>query len=295
MTIFSETFRLKRITRRAFHWNQQNLQYVDAPLISLALQDLISLIYSRLPDNVEIAEFEKSSKPDFHILATGRRSSVWLRSGDRTALCWTVENATPNNMSIILATRKSWIFLCPAPQARMLIQCTVPGQPSTENELLRVVDDAQSILSCHGYGFIAKQLCKAQYSKFDATPIFANPMPSFNTLSVGDAAFTSDPLTGDGIGRAMRSAIYATAVLGHSDERSKHIEQYVSRLALAHLHSLESLISFYETSACKAGFSSAIQEMKRDVKILKHFVNKNYNSNQLFVTKNSQQLVTMEI
>ena len=288
---FFQSIPILRIRSKKVLWEKKKPQTVSGPLLSLALSDLISQMFNCMPHTVKTVEKGNSKDSFFQVIATGRQRENWFRSGDRITLSWEIDKYISEDMCAILASKEGWMFLCSAPNNKMFIQFTVPGRLMNEAEKYLVASNASLLLLKYEFNDLAKLIKDKHFSIFDSTPIFSDPYPRKNCINIGDAAFSGDPLSGDGIGRAIRSAVHAAALITKPNQSNKFSRQYIARLALAHMHSLESLCSFYENSICSLKFADAIIEMRRDIKKLKKLSMSYNKSNRLIVTQNAQRFV----
>ena len=105
----------------------------------------------------------------------------------------------------------------------------------------------------------------------DATPVFSQPVAQDGALRVGDRAAGGDPLAGDGVGRAVRSAVLAAAVvLDAGRGRAPAYDHYASRIAAAHAAHLSATASFYAVSNCANAFAPAINTMQEHARLLEN-------------------------
>jgi flavin-dependent dehydrogenase len=163
--------------------------------------------------------------------------------------------------TIIANGKDGWIFATPAPDARYLVQLVMPGQAEPESE---AAECAVRILAACGLPG-GEHLRSVSSAILDATPSFNAPIAGPNRIRVGDAAATSDPLAGDGVGRALRSAILAVATCLRSAEGDGAIAfgHYATRIALAQVTHLRACADFYSTSRFAQTFSLQISAMRR--------------------------------
>jgi flavin-dependent dehydrogenase len=158
-----------------------------------------------------------------------------------------------------------WLFFIPTGKQTGIIQA-VTAFHGDESELLvreligrstyvkQAVADITGTVACH-----------------PAMPAFCLPSGSHGWLAVGEAALAQDPLSGDGVGTSIRSAVLAAAVLaavaaGEDDQR--YLEYYSCRLARAARVHLEILLDYYSLSGDPA-WSEEISAMRTGVDVLR--------------------------
>jgi hypothetical protein len=85
----------------------------------------------------------------------------------------------------------------------------------------------------------------------DAFPQIIEPLYGNNWISIGDSSVAFDPISGEGVGNALRGCILATAVLkgiasGMAPDRC--LQYYDLRLRRALLQHVTQCISFYSSA-----------------------------------------------
>ena len=148
---------------------------------------------------------------DWILDATGRPSADGLSGGERVGYSARIPDAAVESITSIAATETGWTFTSPHPDGGMAIMFVVPSR-ATEIDRTDLADIA-------GPELIAPRLSASLCSE--------------NRIAVGDAAFTVDPLRGDGVGYALRGALLAQAVIAAIEnglDRRRCLVHYEKRI-----------------------------------------------------------------
>ncbi|RDD60766.1 hypothetical protein [Ferruginivarius sediminum] len=165
--------------------------------------------------NIEAVE-EDADADGWHLLATGRA----LRDGalgtdiavERVgrARCAAVEVQPSAGFSADRATFEAvpggWLFLMPTGPKSAILQAQ-QDKPEPDTDLV-IANLAQSKAVRPLVGNLT-----TTPRTFEAMPRLSRPRAGSGWLAVGDAAMALPPVTGDGVGNGLRTAILATAVL----------------------------------------------------------------------------------
>lgn len=257
---------------RTLHWRAGAMERIVDRLLVFDLRRLVNALGRHLAGRVTFTEESPDATAfDGVIAATGRSRRPLLASGARTAHVWTLPFAfLPEGGAFLASGDAGWVFATPAPENELLVQLVLPGGRCTQAE---AAEAAADVLDAGPYADVACQLRDAAASCLDATPCFAHPVEAGGRIRAGDAASAGDPLAGEGVGRALRSAILAAATLLRAAEgdAARSFGFYAGRTALAHATHLRACSSFYEVARCHRAFLRQIAGMQHHVVLLEGF------------------------
>jgi flavin-dependent dehydrogenase len=257
------------LEERIISWSRSTFEVVNGRILVFDISRITAAIEANLSFDIELADViaETTDVYDVMLDATGRSSTPLLSSGARTAFSWLLSSShQPKHAFLGASDLGGWVFVAPAPRDRLLIQAVTPGQPGAVEQPWTVAAD---LLASTGMPAAAEAIWQTPAATADATPIFSHPVTQDGVLRVGDRAAAGDPLAGDGVGRAVRSAILAAAVvLDASHRRGAALSHYASRVAAAHAVHLRTTASFYADSICAVAFAPAIDSMRRHARLL---------------------------
>ncbi|RVJ72535.1 hypothetical protein [Sinorhizobium medicae] len=261
------------VEERAVRWRPGMIEVVAVRTLVADLADVVAAIESSMGSDVETLDANVVRDGyEATIDATGRSAEPLLSSGVRTAFCWGLPSDIKAPRVDLGASRfGGWAFVAPAPDGSLSVQQVCPGSDSPELRL-RAGKIASHVLSSIGYSAAAEAVESAFPIVVDATPSFDHPVGQDNTLRVGDRAAAGDPLAGDGVGRAVRSAVLAAAVLlGPRGSRKAALSHYAARVAAAHAVHLWAAANLYEQAACSAAFEGIVRLMRRDARFVNEY------------------------
>ncbi|WP_226575471.1 NAD(P)/FAD-dependent oxidoreductase [Acuticoccus sediminis] len=256
------------IAVRELAWSPGPPETVPGELVAVPLRSLTAAMEERLPPGITVVETPPERSFDEVLDATGRGRSARLRSGARTAWGWTVPLSGPVGRAVLEAHLEGWVFVAPA-GAQVSVQVVLPGDGG--HELAREL--ARRTLAGRGWFATLERLAAAPPVACDATPAFGDPIAPCGAILVGDAACAEDPLSGSGVGRAVRGAVLGAAVATAAPgDRAAVRRHYLTRLALAHAAHLEGAADFYARSRCAAAFAPAVAAMRDHARHLRREV-----------------------
>jgi flavin-dependent dehydrogenase len=168
-------------------------------------------------------------------------------------------NSIEQNLCWMEAVPKGWVFLAPIEKDRALIQAMVPMTPSDPSlVLMDLLGQTQIIKTC-----VSDTL--GDISIFKAFPKISAPLCGQGWITVGDSAVSFDPISGDGIGYALREAILATGAINaiaSGLSMSDCLHHYTLRLYKTFLSHLRECYRYYYSG----GFLSS--EWKYEIKLI---------------------------
>ena len=151
-----------------------------------------------------------------------------------------------------------WLFLIPVGLGRGVLQAVFAGEtaePRTGLPMLLARSQAISPLVEEIVGDAAG---------FAAQPRLAATLCTSGSIAVGDAAMTVDPMSGNGIGNGLRSAILAAAVIDAVRRETAPqacFAHYAQRLQAAMRSHVQTCIDFYGRAAHASGWRDEIDAM----------------------------------
>lgn len=202
---------------------------VKSGSIGVTLGSLTGTLRSRLrscfASSVSWSELIPDSelRAEFSIEATGRKQ-LGLSLGNRVATMASVESQHSLNACILERTDFGWAFLVPNSDR----QGTLFGfSADRENDPTKVLE---STVNNH-FSPERITLCKQAQPWRACSPHLSHPLVTHSEILVGEAAFTFDPICGDGVGYAVRSALLAaTAVADRYKDDFRGLQYYSARL-----------------------------------------------------------------
>jgi flavin-dependent dehydrogenase len=191
-------------------------------------------------------------------LGSGHRYSF----GDRCILSQEVQltNSTPEDIYWIETVPQGWLFLAPLGNKRAILQVMVPVISGADSNLLVTLLKQTR----HIQEYISK--ISESIAIFAAFPQILRPLSGNKHLAVGDAAFSVDPISGDGTGYAMRGAILATSVIdaiASGLSRSDCLQHYTLRLEKAFDAHLQQCLEYYLKGFTSSLWQREIERMQK--------------------------------
>ena len=198
------------VRKRLLRWSAGTVEHTDDWLIVADLPRLAAAITARLPGGIEFLDaVPDASGFDYVIEATGRVQAAAARFGTPHRLCLDASRRCRRCRDRSRRRQRgSGMGIRRTGASGKAAGATGPPR--------RTPHRARGPASCRrdpaGFGDPA-DLAATPPAILDATPCFTDPVAGPGRLRAGDAAAASDPLAGDGVGRALRSAILAAATL----------------------------------------------------------------------------------
>lgn len=194
----------------------------------------------------------------------GQEASGVLRFGSRTAVVAqaALSDDAPRDCCVMEAVEDGWLFLAPhgiqpgALQAVTTSPCVDAGQ--TLHRLLRNSLVVRPFV----------QALDPMPGALQAMPRLANRPAQPGRIMVGDAAFSLDPLSGDGVANGLRSAILAASLIDavhQGEEVQPCLQHYEWRLRQAAAQHLRTCVEHYRTARFAASWHGEIEVMEAGI------------------------------
>jgi flavin-dependent dehydrogenase len=153
-----------------------------------------------------------------------------------------------------------WIFLAPIGRNRAMLQFMVPVVPEEPEEMLTYLLDKTHFLKSFVNSFLGS------ISGFEAFPQILAPLCGTKWIAVGDAAFSVDPMSGDGTGYAIRGAILAASVINgiaSGLDSSQCLRHYTSRLHKSFFSHIQECLKYYSGNFSSSAWKAEIELMQQ--------------------------------
>lgn len=164
------------------------------------------------------------------------------------------------------AVPAGWLLVAPLENRRALVQLMVPDVPAGPPR--RRLAEAVAAASL---GRAAVAGLSPAVSVCEAFPARCDPWPRVRTVHVGEAALAFDPICGDGLGQALRSAILAAAAIEavEGGEDRSGVRAFVRhRFGLAFLAHLDTCAGFYASLTPAASWTTELRAMREEASML---------------------------
>lgn len=199
---------------------------------------------------------------DWHVQASGRSSSAaGQRSGARVGRFLTLQGLSGSlpAAGLMRSTDRSWLFTMPTGPNSAVVLVVAPhaaSLPANTDEVLEVLSAAR-----------LQERGEVEVSLGPVVQVAAQVgclgLPEL--LLAGESAFAPDPLGGDGIGQALRSAILVQALIGAvvgGAPRHCCLQHYRRRIRCAYSAHLDGCIAQYERARAKTVWKHEIEMMR---------------------------------
>jgi len=259
----------------AYHLSQRIIrgwhsspEIVDGDSLSLPLADLVASLEQRLCDRFTgqitwVHEVCQSQCEGIVIHATGRQPADGLTFGRRVATVAEVELSQSTDACVIERTDVGWAFLLPSRAKKASLFAFAANADQSPDDVLDAMPKHGSI----GKIVLARQ--PAQCWRMIA-PSLSYPLATETSVLVGEAAFTFDPICGDGVGYAARSALLAaTAVADFARGEGRGLQYYEARLLRTFHAHLLACSKVYEGWHA-AGWSNESDQTRRGIEFLQN-------------------------
>ncbi|HUG38687.1 MAG TPA: hypothetical protein VML54_17140 [Candidatus Limnocylindrales bacterium] len=186
-------------------------------------------------------------------------------SGEDRRQCWGTRTLLAGELSLqasddatawMESTPRGWVFMAPRSRERALVQAVVPapaGDPRVQ--LLALLEETREIRHQVGGHLDDVRI-------FATAPALAEPLCRPGWIAVGEDAVRLDPLSGEGAGYAMRTAILAASVLdgiASGQPAAEGLSHYRARLHVTFAAHLRACLAFYDA----AGFDATWDAERR--------------------------------
>lgn len=200
-------------------WGDSPLTQLSAPACATPLSSLVNHLESALLPSVTLSSDrpQSSSVALWQVDVTGRHAHLATQIagatvnsfGQRCMVTIPVELKSGKCDRVSMESIPSgWMFLCPTSPHAGVLQVMLPQAPPQPERAIQIALSQSQL--------IAEQLLSIDpgaWRILPAAPQILTVLGSDRWLAVGAAACTFDPVCGDGIGQAIRSALLACAVL----------------------------------------------------------------------------------
>jgi len=260
------------LSRRIIRGWHSSPEMVDTESLSLPLTDLVDLLEQKLCDRFASqyswsCDDVQSQHDELVIHATGREEADVLTFGRRVATVAEVELSQSTHACIIERTDFGWAFLLPSHAKKASLFAFAANVNCSPEDALDITSENGSI----GERVLSRQPAKSWKI---VAPSLCYPLATESSILVGEAAFAFDPICGDGVGYAVRSALLAaTVVADYSRCEDRGLQYYEARLLRtfqAHLIGCGKVYNGWQA----AGWAGELQQTRRGVEFLRNQVTK---------------------
>lgn len=193
-----------------------------------------------LLDDLDVAPVEKVDHPVVLDVNPASDAVRFLSVGDRAMLVTQVDLANPIEpaRSLVESLLDGWLFLAPTDKGSAVLQAMVPLPPDNPRKRLRDMLGQSSLIAPYvgGHG---------QIDVIPAAPGVHLPLIDDGKIFVGGAGVRLDPVSGEGVPFAIRSAMLAAAVLTHRGQAETVQAHYFQRTLTSFLSHLSGCRNFY--------------------------------------------------
>lgn len=205
----------------------------------------------------------KRVSAQFEIHATGRNQHNGLSFGNRVATMAAVVLRGCWETSVIERTDYGWAFLVPSSKRHGCLFAVAANPKMNPADVLET-----TIKNC-SIGQNAELLTASQSWRAIA-PTLSHPLVTQSSIRIGESAFSLDPICGDGIGYAVRSALLAATVFAdHAQQERRGLNYYAARLVRAFYAHLVGCAQMY-AGWINAGWADELQSTQRGISYLRH-------------------------
>lgn len=246
--------------------------------------------FQKLPVSIDNLD-DLRSEYSWIIDAGGRKSTIAQQLGagnrnifgNRCILAQGVEltNFAQEDIYWMETTSEGWLFLAPVGNNKAILQVMVPLISEKPFDLLSILVQQTKYIQNHIAEF------SGTIAVFPAFPQILQPLSGNKYIAVGDAAFSVDPISGDGTGYAVRGAILATSIIdaiASGLSSNDCLEHYTLRLEKAFDAHLQQCLQYYMNGFTSSHWQEEIKRMQRAKEIL----NKKKNQNFIYSLKDFQ-------
>jgi hypothetical protein len=250
-----------RIRERAVCWNRRNgMEPVAAPGLVIAADELVRRLASRLT-----TENNGQDPPPLWIVnarapQAGEFPSALREIGRRQA--WiapaTLAPKALRDRCLMESVEGGWLFLLPASAERADLQYV--SLPSHSPPPAPEIVIEKTAMICHALSDIAPWrsplACMPKVHLMPAQP---------GELAVGEGALAFDPISGDGVGHALRSVVLAATTLdaiAKGQPADECLSEYAATLHRAMAHHLKICLELYDNAMQDPGWRAEIATMR---------------------------------
>lgn len=187
-------------------------------------------------------------------------------------------DASEQNVCWMETLPDGWMFLAPLGEHRALLQCMVPVVPEEPEKILTYSLEKTRFLN----PFVDSLF--GSTSVFEAFPQILAPLCGTKWIAIGDAAFSVDPISGDGTGYALRGAILAASAINSIASglaNNPCLHHYSLRLHKTFFSHLKECLKYYSEGFSSSAWKAEIERMNNVSPSIEHYTN----NKQAFVYK----------
>ena len=259
------------IRERAVSWEAaRDVEVLPSPGIALDIDDLIQRLEAglSLPPSAADATSDAAWIVDTRPGSTGPSDadSPMCAFGDRHAWFSQVELRTDSrdDLCIMESVADGWAFLLPTGGGLASLQfvsipsCVPPPSPAEVGAATRAIRDAIGNVG-------------AWSDPIPCMPRARLPPTSAGRLAVGEGALAFDPISGDGVGHALRGAVLAATTLDDivsGKETAECLHDYANTLRRAMAQHLRTCLGLYRDAPLAAAWRKEIGAMETGVALL---------------------------
>lgn len=220
--------------KRCVAWGEQHFSDIPHETLVFDAQALARTIYSRIETGASARPAPRNDPDRRWKLEAGGRGAGARRivAGARQAAVGWVAHvpALDESAMLVACLPQGWLVACPHPAGGISLAAVHPAPAglTPHDALMQAVDYLWP--GC-GLGVETRG-----HRWIPATPSFAPDCVSPTHIAVGEAAITFDPILGDGVGQAVRTALLARSVMAAiagGASANDCLAHYRSRLAHA--------------------------------------------------------------
>lgn len=255
-----------RLQGRVVHWERAAApDYAAAPALAMP----VDILRARLAERARAAgvRFVASAHADpahyDRIVQAGGREAASegaIAFGGRRGVAAAVK-LTPHartDRTVMESVPGGWLFLIPQGLGRGAVQAVFAGKIAEPRTDLRMLLAHSRVMSTLVEEIVDEPAGFAAMPRLTMTPC------TFRSIAVGDVALTLDPMSGNGVGSGLRSAILAAAVLDAADREPMPqacFDHYTRRLRDAMSGHVRTCIDFYGRAKYAADWHGEIDAM----------------------------------
>ncbi|MBG0792339.1 hypothetical protein IYY11_02555 [Methylocystis sp. H62] len=245
----------RRLARRRVAWETETFESLDATTTVFDPRDLAAALFDELPRGVKAAPSQGAN--EFVVIARGRSASETetVIAGARQAVVGRMDEARlfDRDAISIASTSVGWLFASPSPHGDAAVMLVRPGERQCRDQAEDLNHATHRI-----FGADAAVECVV-----GCQPNFTYPIGE-GRLRIGDATVAMDPLRGDGVGNAVRSALLAQACIG-AGLTPHALEHFVARQALLFVRHVKQTIDHYARCRHASIWRGEIEMMRQAI------------------------------
>lgn len=252
-----------RIRRRAVAWGKApDAELLPAPGIVVGADDLANRLAALSPPSDAFTEAAAACWTiDAGAGAIGPHAPDPMRAfGRRQARVARVslKPAALDDQCIMEGTANGWAFLAPFAPGHASLQFVSALSPEDTPVSQQVIAGSRLIREAvaDAGGWSAPMPCM---------PRLGNTLAAPGRLAVGEAALGFDPISGDGVGHALRGTVLAAKTLGEitdGTDPSECLDRYAATLRRALLQHVDICLSLYGDAPDACDWSGELETMR---------------------------------